>query len=74
MLKVENLKLGFGDQVCDIITELINLELYRRDFKFSGPIFPKEEEVEADDDDENYNSPNKNNDDSEEITFMIHGG
>jgi hypothetical protein len=30
--------------VCEVITELINLELYRRDFKFFPPVFPKEEE------------------------------
>lgn len=39
---------GYGDQVCDIITELINLELYRKDFKFLPPTLPTEEQ----DDDE----------------------
>lgn len=35
---------GYGDQVCDIITELINLELYRKDFKFLPPVFPPDED------------------------------
>ena len=39
-LNVENIKNGYGAQVCDIITELINLELYRRDFKFIPPTIP----------------------------------
>lgn len=43
-LKIESLKGGYGDQVCEVITELINLELYRRDFKFFPPVFPKDEE------------------------------
>jgi len=34
--------------VCDVITELINLELYRRDFKFLSPAFPKDEEEPED--------------------------
>jgi hypothetical protein len=31
-----------------VITELINLELYRRDFKFLNPVFKKEEEDDLD--------------------------
>jgi NIMA (never in mitosis gene a)-related kinase len=33
-LKLEQIKNGYGDQVCYIIDELLNLELYRREFQF----------------------------------------
>ena len=49
-LTSESIKSCFGDQVCGVITELINLELYRRNFQFLNPIFPKEEEEEVEDD------------------------
>lgn len=48
-IKVEQIRQGYGDQVCDIITELINLELYRRDFKFMSPVFPPEPEDDDED-------------------------
>ena len=31
-LKVEQLRLGYGESVCYVIDELLNLELYRRNF------------------------------------------
>lgn len=42
--KQEQLLKGYGEQVCQLIDELINLELYRRDFEFLQPVFPQEEE------------------------------
>ncbi len=48
LLKVDLLKAGYGEQVCEVVTELINLELYRRDFKFMPPVFPLEEQEEDD--------------------------
>ena len=33
-IKTENLKTGYGETVCQLIDELVNLELYRRDFEF----------------------------------------
>lgn len=47
-IKIESIMNGFGDQVCDIITELINLELYRKDFKFLPPTFPEDEQEDDD--------------------------
>jgi hypothetical protein len=32
LLKVEQLKTGWGEHVCAVIDELLNLELYRREF------------------------------------------
>jgi|FrelakmetLWP11LW_1041352.scaffolds.fasta_scaffold07261_3 hypothetical protein len=42
--KPETLALGYGEEVCHIIDELLNIELYRREYQFSPPIFPPEEE------------------------------
>jgi hypothetical protein len=42
-IKMENLKTGYGETVCQLIDELVNLELYRRDFEFKNPIFPEDE-------------------------------
>ena len=48
-LKVESVKQGYGEQVCHIIDELLNLELYRREFQFLPPKFaPDVEDEEAD--------------------------
>ena len=33
-LKIETLRPGYGEVVCQLIDELVNLELYRRDFEF----------------------------------------
>ena len=32
--------------MCQLIDELVNLELYRRDFEFMPPTFPEDEEEE----------------------------
>lgn len=47
--KVDALIKGYGEQVCQLVDELVNLELYRRDFEFVPPAFPEDE---AEDDDE----------------------
>ena len=33
-LKIETLRPGYGEVVCQLVDELVNLELYRRDFEF----------------------------------------
>ena len=33
-LKIENLRNGYGEVVCQLIDELVNMELYRREFEF----------------------------------------
>ena len=33
-IKLENLRQGYGEVTCQLIDELVNLELYRRDFEF----------------------------------------
>ena len=38
-IKIETLKPGFGEVACQLIDELVNLELYRRDFEFKFPTF-----------------------------------
>jgi len=48
-LKPEQLKSGWGEQVCAVIDELLNLELYKREFQFKQPVFPPDEdEAEGD--------------------------
>lgn len=32
--KPETLALGYGEEVCHLIDELLNIELYRRDYQF----------------------------------------
>ena len=44
--KPEQLELGYGEEICHLIDELLNIELYRRDYKFNAPIFPQEEEFD----------------------------
>ena len=39
---VENLTQGYGYEVCQLVDELLNIELYRRDYQFFEPIFPQE--------------------------------
>ena len=39
-IKVEILRPGHGEVVCQLIDELVNLELYRRDFEFMEPTMP----------------------------------
>ena len=43
-LKIETLRPGYGEIVCQLIDELVNLELYRRDFEFKNPVFPEEDD------------------------------
>ena len=43
-VKIETLSPGYGEVVCQLVDELVNLELYRRDFEFQLPDFPQEEE------------------------------
>jgi len=40
--KPETLQAGFGEEVCHIIDELLNIELYRREYQFHMPVFPTE--------------------------------
>lgn len=68
-LKPEHLKLGWGDQVCAVIDELLNLELYRREFQFKEPKFPQDDE----DFDEGDEINDGNGANSEQI-FVINGG
>lgn len=48
-LKVDSIRNGYGDQVCHIIDELLNLELYRREFQFLPPKFAPDLEEDVDD-------------------------
>lgn len=66
-LKVELLKQGYGDQVCHIIDELLNLELYRREFQFLQPKFPPDEE-------ELEGSDQEDQTDQNDSIIMINGG
>ena len=43
-VKPETLAQGHGEEVCTIIDELLNIELYRREYQFNSPLFPQEEE------------------------------
>jgi hypothetical protein len=42
-LKIENLRQGYGETVCQLVDELVNIELYRRDFEFIPPEIPDDE-------------------------------
>ena len=54
-IKKETLRPGYGEIVCQLIDELVNLELYRRDFEFTTPVFQEEEDEQSGEevDDEN---------------------
>lgn len=41
-IKVESLVKGHGEDVCHLIDELLNIELYRREYQFFEPVFPQE--------------------------------
>lgn len=43
-IKVENIRSGSGEIVCQLVDELVNLELYRRDFEFISPVFPEDDD------------------------------
>lgn len=38
-VKPEVMALGYGEEICHIIDELLNIELYRREYQFNPPIF-----------------------------------
>ena len=62
-LKSEQLVGGVGEHICEVITELINLELYRRNFQFLQPIFPSEDDDEQNlEQNEEAFSPDKDRD------------
>jgi|TARA_B110001450_G_scaffold112232_1_gene105973 hypothetical protein len=42
-LKIENLRSGYGEVVCQLIDELVNMELYRREFEFGLPQIPDDD-------------------------------
>lgn len=62
-IKVDQIKLGYGETVCQLVDELVNQELYRRDFEFLPPKFP-------DADDENDNSAEEFDDNDQNDQFQ----
>ena len=61
---MQHLKQGYGVSVCNIIDELLNIELYRRNFQFNQPVIPEddpsdEEEQHQEEVGENEGSPDK---------------
>jgi len=46
--KPDHLKPGYGEVVCHLVDELLNIELYRREYQFFQPSFPNEDEKEED--------------------------
>lgn len=56
-VKPETLVLGFGEDICHIIDELLNVELYRREYQFHPPVFPDELEESATQDDQLEDDP-----------------
>lgn len=65
-VRIEQIKQGYGDQVCHIIDELLNIELYRKQFQFHQPIIPPDEEEEGDDEPED--------DAHDDSIILINGG
>lgn len=65
-LTQDSIKTGYGDSVCHIIDELLNLELYRREFQFFNPIFPPDTEDEGEEE-EGYGDGN------EDSVILING-
>ena len=43
--------MGHGEVTCQLIDELVNMELYRRDFEFMPPTIPQDDEENDDDGD-----------------------
>lgn len=60
-IKIETLRPGYGEVVCQLIDELVNLELYRRDFEFQPPKFPAELDNQVSDEelDDDFNADDK---------------
>lgn len=52
-VKPETLLPGYGEDICHIIDELLNVELYRREYQFNPPVFPDEVNESAQLDDNN---------------------
>ena len=69
-LKPELIKTGWGEHVCAVIDELLNLELYRREFQFNQPVFPQELEEEEGDELANNDSALGGND----SLILLNGG
>ncbi len=63
----DQVKSGYGDQVCHIIDELLNLELYRREFQFLQPQFPPDDEEEPDEEEHDQDA-------SGDLAVVINGG
>lgn len=49
-LKPDQLKGGWGETICAVVDELLNLELYRREFQFKEPKFTPDEDMDEGDD------------------------
>jgi len=47
-----HLKQGFGVSVCNIVDELLNIELYRREFQFNSPQIPEDDPSDNEDNEE----------------------
>lgn len=62
-LKIENLRSGYGEVVCQLIDELVNMELYRREFEFLPPVIPED----------NVDNQSDNTDDDEQINEQFTG-
>ena len=52
LCKPEHLAKGYGEEVCQLIDELLNIELYRREYQFYPPVFPQEAAVDESDNDD----------------------
>jgi hypothetical protein len=54
--RVEHLQSGVGEVVCHLIDELLNVELFRREYQFGMPKIPPDDEtLEEDQADDNMN-------------------
>lgn len=51
-IKVENIRTGSGEVVCQLVDELVNLELYRRDFEFIPPAIPEDDAEQSGDEEQ----------------------
>lgn len=59
-IKIETLKPGYGEIACQLIDELVNIELYRREFEFNTPTFPTDDQ--SDQSGEEYGGETHNDD------------
>jgi hypothetical protein len=46
--RTEHLNTGQGEVVCHLIDELLNVELFRREYQFGMPKFPPDDAVDDD--------------------------